>query len=89
MKKIMGEEMEMEDEMEADISEDMDDHEVQEAADCLLRAEEIKKDKKLFASAMEKLNGKKSAIESIADLRKKAFGNDDEESSPESKKKDK
>jgi len=77
-------------ESEAEDASEPQDYEIKEAADCLLKAEEIKKDKTLYTAAMEHLHGKKSAIESIADLRKKAFSDSsDEESSPESKKKEK
>jgi hypothetical protein len=79
-------EVEVEDEIEEE--EELDEYEIRCAADCLLRAEEIKKDKKLFDAAIASLKEKKSAINSIADLRSKAYS-DEEESSPESKKKDK
>lgn len=76
-----------EDEIEEE-DEELDEYEVRCAADTLLRAEEIKKDKELYKAALEVLKTKKSAINSIADLRKKAYS-EDEESTPESKKKDK
>ena len=84
---MMGEMKEKEDSSEM---EEMDEYEVKDAAQCLMRAAEIKQDKKLYAAAMEQLQKKKSAIESIADLRAKAYDDaDSEESTPESKKKDK
>ena len=82
---MMGEMEEKEDSTEM---EEMDEYEVKEAAQCLMRAAEIKQDKKLYAAAMEQLQKKKSAIESIADLRAKS-NEMSEEPTPESKKKDK
>lgn len=88
MSSMEEKDMEMEDMETEGEDEELDEYEVRCAADTLLRAEEIKKDKKLFKAALESLKEKRSAINSIADLRKKAFGSD-EESTPESKMKDK
>ncbi len=49
-----------------------DKYEVDSACDTLLRAEEIKKNKALFAACQKKLAGKIEAIKSIADLRRVA-----------------
>ncbi len=46
-----------------------DKWEIENAADCLLRAEEVKSNKKLFALAQEHLGKKAKQIRSIQDIR--------------------
>lgn len=48
------------------------EYEVSDAAETLMKAEHIKKNKKLMPHVHKHLKNKKSAIESIADLREKA-----------------
>jgi hypothetical protein len=51
---------------------EIQDYEVKEAAECLLKAEEIKANKSLMEKVHEHMEGKKKHIMSVADLRKKA-----------------
>lgn len=82
MKKNKGKAMECEMEMEE--GSEPHDHEIEAAAETLLRAEQIKKDSKLMPYVNKHLKKKMSAIESIADIRKKSdamgeYGEDDED----------
>lgn len=79
-----GEKMDcmMEDSMEE--GSEPHEHEIESAAETLLRAEQIKKDVKMMPYVNKYLKKKMSAIESIADIRKKAqdmgeYGEDDED----------
>lgn len=65
MEKEEGEEMENEEESEGPSK----DYEVECAAQDLLRAEKVKKDKVLYEKALAKLNEQKQMIESIDDLK--------------------
>jgi len=57
----------------------IEDYEVDSACDCLMRAEEIKKNKDLMALVHKKLSGKESTIKSIKELREKAAEMEDED----------
>lgn len=73
MEKDMGKEMEMEVEMEDEKEGGIMDHEVECAAQDLLRAEKIKQNPELFKKAKEFLASEKKtidAITSIEDLKK-------------------
>lgn len=59
------------------------EYEVEDAANTLMRAEHIKKNKKLMPHVHKHLKNKKSAIESIADLREKAQNDGMEKNFPE------
>lgn len=55
-----------------DDTEECDEYEVDEAVRTLIKAEEIKQDKKLMAACVAQLDKKKKAINSIDGLRAKA-----------------
>lgn len=73
MAMMMGKKMgaEMEDDKE---DEGPDEWEIQSAADCLIRAEEIKKDAAMMKLVKPYLEKKLTAITSVAQLREKAKG---------------
>lgn len=56
----------------------IEDYEVDSAVDCLIRAEEIKENEELMKLVNKKIAKKKSAINSIADL-KEAYAESEEE----------
>lgn len=67
--KVYGEPIDKKDEEDKE----PDKWEIQSAVDCLLRAEEIKKDTRIMKYVNEEIDKKKSAINSLSQLKKVAY----------------